>query len=82
VVRATFFITPILWPAGRVPEDWRFLVDYNPLAFLVESYRRLILDGELPGAEAALYFSLFSVALLVVGFTVFTRLKHNFADLL
>jgi ABC-type polysaccharide/polyol phosphate export permease len=65
-----------------VPEDWRFLVDYNPLAFLVESYRRLILDGELPGAEAALYFSLFSVALLVVGFTVFTRLKHNFADLL
>jgi ABC-2 type transport system permease protein len=82
VVRATFFITPILWPAGKVPEDWRFLVDYNPLAFLVESYRRLILDGELPNAEAAIYFSLFAAALFVVGLSVFTRLKHNFADLL
>jgi ABC-2 type transport system permease protein len=82
VVRMTFFITPILWPTGKVPEDWRFLVDYNPLAFLVESYRRLILNGELPGAEAAIYFSLFAAALFVVGLVVFTRLKHNFADLL
>jgi ABC-type polysaccharide/polyol phosphate export permease len=82
VVRATFFITPIIWPVEKVPENLRFLVDYNPLAFLVESYRRLILEGEFPGAEATAYFSLFAVALLVVGFTMFTRLKHNFADLL
>jgi ABC-type polysaccharide/polyol phosphate export permease len=82
VVRATFFITPILWPAGRVPEDLRFLVDYNPLAFLVESYRRLLLEGKLPSAEAAIYFSLFATGLFVVGLVVFNRLKHNFADLL
>jgi ABC-2 type transport system permease protein len=82
VVRATFFITPILWPTGKVPEDWAFLVDYNPLAFLVESYRSLILEGELPGAEAAIYFSLFAAALFVVGLVVFTRLKHTFADLI
>jgi ABC-2 type transport system permease protein len=82
VVRATFFITPVIWPAERVPEDLRFLVDYNPLAFLVESYRRLILDGELPGAEAAVYFSLFAAALFVVGLAVFERYKRNFADLL
>ena len=82
VVRATFFITPILWPTGKVPEDWRFLVDYNPLAFLVESYRSLILEGELPGAEAAIYFSLFAAALFAVGLVVFNRLKHTFADLL
>jgi ABC-2 type transport system permease protein len=82
VVRATFFITPIIWPVEKVPENLRFLVDYNPLAFLVESYRRLILEGEFPGAEATVYFSLFAAALFVVGFIVFTRLKHNFADLL
>ena len=82
VVRATFFITPILWPTGRVPEDWRFLVDYNPLAYLVESYRNLILEGKLPSAEGTVYFSLFALMLFVVGFAVYSRLKHNFADLL
>lgn len=79
-VRATFWITPILWPAGKVPERFSFLVDYNPLAFLVESYRALILDGELPGVMSSIYFSLFAVALFGVGFVVFNRVKHQFAD--
>ena len=58
------------------------MVDYNPLAYLVESYRDLILNGELPGAMATLYFTLFSVALFVVGFALFVRLKPGFADLI
>ena len=82
VIRGTFFITPILWPAGRVPEEWSFLVDYNPLAVLVNAYRDLILEGELPGLESALWFSLFAAALFVVGLYVYNRVKHNFADLL
>jgi ABC-2 type transport system permease protein len=82
VIRGTFFITPILWPAGRVPEEWSFLVDYNPLAVLVNAYRDLILNGELPGLESALWFSLFAAALFVVGLFVFDRVKHNFADLI
>ena len=82
VIRGTFFITPILWPTGRVPEDWRFLVDYNPLAVLVNAYRDLIINGELPGLESALWFSLFAVALFVAGLFVFDRVKHNFADLI
>jgi ABC-2 type transport system permease protein len=82
VIRGTFFITPILWPSGRVPEDWRFVVDYNPLAVLVNAYRDLIINGELPGLESALWFSLFAAALFVVGLFVFDRVKHNFADLL
>ena len=82
VVRAMFFITPIIWPADKVPENLRFLVDYNPLAFLVEAYRNLILDGKLPDGTAAIYFSLVALALFVVGFVTFNRVKHKFADLL
>jgi ABC-type polysaccharide/polyol phosphate export permease len=81
-VRALFFLTPIVWPADRVPERFRFLVDYNPLAFLVNAYRDLILEGELPGLSASLWFSVFAGALCIVGFVVFARLKQNFADVL
>jgi ABC-2 type transport system permease protein len=82
VIRGTFFITPILWPTGRVPEEWSFLVDYNPLAVLVNAYRDLIINGKVPGLESALWFSLFAAALFVVGLFVFDRVKHNFADLI
>jgi len=82
VIRGTFFITPILWPTGRVPEQYSFLVDYNPLAVLVDAYRNLILNGKLPDLESAFWFTLFAVALFVVGLVVFNRVKQNFADLL
>lgn len=81
-VRAMFFVTPIVWPPERIPESLRFLVDYNPLAFLVNGYRSLVLEGALPNPSAALYFSLFSVALLAGGFFLFVRVKPKFADLI
>ena len=82
VVRATFFITPILFPSGKVPEKYSFLIDYNPLASLVDAYRNLILEGKLPSGSGALYFSLIALVLFTVGFVVFNRTKHKFADLL
>ncbi len=81
-VRALFFVTPIVWPAEMVPERLRFLVDYNPLAFLVTAYRNLILEGTVPDLSAVLWFSVFAGALCIVGFVVFVRVKQNFADLL
>jgi len=81
-VRATFFITPIIWPAEAIPENLRFLVDYNPLAFLVNAYRDLVLESQIPNLSAAFWFSVFAVALFAVGFVVFVRTKQKFADLL
>ena len=79
-VRALFFITPIIWPAGKVPADYQFLVTYNPLAYLVEAYRQLILEGRLPFGEQAIYFCLVAVTLFVLGLALFNRVKHNFGD--
>ena len=80
VIRGMFFVTPILWPPDRLPESLSWIEDYNPLAYLVQAYRDLILDGTLPGALSTLYFALFSVALFIVGFALFVRLRPKFAD--
>lgn len=81
IVRATFFITPILWPPERVPDNLSFLVEYNPLAYLVDAYRGLVLEGRLPELSATIWFTLFAVILWAVGFVVFNRVKQRFADL-
>jgi ABC-2 type transport system permease protein len=82
IIRGMFFLTPIIWTPDRLPEGIRWLVDYNPLAYLVEVYRDLVLRGEIPGGLSTLYFTLFSVALFIVGFTLFVRVKPRFADML
>lgn len=82
LVRATFFATPIIWPPERAYEaGLGFLVEYNPLAILVESYRNLILDGVVPGM-GFLGFTAFSGVLCMVGFLLFVKVKKNFGDLI
>lgn len=80
VIRGMFFVTPILWPAGRLPDNLSWIENYNPLAYLVNAYRDLILNGTLPGTLSTLYFTLFSVALFIFGFALFVRLRPRFAD--
>ncbi len=80
IIRGMFFVTPIIWTPERLPEKLRWVVDYNPLAYLVNAYRDLILLGELPGLQSTLYFTLFSVVLFVAAFALFVRLKPWFAD--
>lgn len=82
IVRAMFFVTPIIWPASMVPDHLRFIVDYNPLAFLVGSYRDLVLNGEIPAAGAIFWFALVAVALFTGGFVLFVKNKQRFADLI
>ena len=79
-IRGMFFLTPIIWTPDRLPESIRWVVDYNPLAYLVEGYRDLVLFGTLPGGLATLYFTLFSVALFIAGFALFVKTKWGFAD--
>lgn len=80
VIRGMFFVTPILWPPDRLPESLSWIEDYNPLAYLVNAYRDLILAGTLPGAQSTIYFALFSVAIFVFGFALFVQLRPRFAD--
>ncbi|MGH3089981.1 MAG: ABC transporter permease, partial [Rubrobacteraceae bacterium] len=83
IVRVSFFVTPIIWPPELAEErGLDVVVDYNPLAFLVGAYRNLVLDGAFPDPTAFMWFSLFAVALFVVGFALFARVKRRFPDLL
>jgi ABC-type polysaccharide/polyol phosphate export permease len=82
LVRASFFATPIIWPPERAYEaGLGFLVDYNPLAILVEGYRNVILDGEVPGL-GFLGFVAFTVVLFGLSFALFVKVKKNFGDLM
>lgn len=82
VVRILFFVTPIIWTVDRVPEPLRWVVTYNPLAFLVQGYRDVMLEGRLPPAASFVYFTVFAGALCVGGFVLFVRVKKRFADLI
>ncbi|HHJ40178.1 MAG: hypothetical protein AXA67_07255 [Methylothermaceae bacteria B42] len=45
-----FFATPVIYPLSLIPNQWRWLEDFNPFYWLVAAYRAVFLQGVPPPA--------------------------------
>jgi lipopolysaccharide transport system permease protein len=77
-----FWLTPIFITRELVPEKLRFLVDWNPLSYIVNAYREMILNVELPNWREMGIIALFAITVFVAGGLFFRHLKRGFADVL
>lgn len=83
LVNLWFYLTPICYPATVIPEQWRELVFWlNPMAAIAETYRDIILVGEInhPGEWAVA--TLISLAIFGLGLWSYRRLRPAFADVI
>lgn len=76
------FLSPVAYPASRVPPRWIHLYLLNPVAALLEAFRWSILGKTSVHWNAVLWASLASVALLAAAAAVFRRLERSFVDII
>jgi len=81
-LQALMYLTPILYPENLIPPNYRLLIDLNPLAPLIRSYRFILLDGKVPDWPKLSFTFLFAVICFILGYWWFERTKKAFADLL
>lgn len=76
-----FYCTPILYDINMIPQHYQWIVEYNPLATMILSWRDLLLNGHLDlMLTTSLYLNgLFS---FLIGVYVFNKLKYRFAEIL
>jgi len=75
-----FFLTPIFYDAGSVPERYRTLYDLNPFVVLIDAYRATLLRGVMPDLLGLAEVALLAIALVVIGHILFQRASHKFAE--
>jgi ABC-type polysaccharide/polyol phosphate export permease len=75
------FATPVAWGIETVPSSLRGLyAAINPLAPIIDGYRRTVLFGETPEWELLSVAAAGAVVVLVGGYLLFKRLEIGFAD--
>ncbi|MBI1395538.1 MAG: ABC transporter permease [Betaproteobacteria bacterium] len=85
LLNLAFWATPVVWvPNGVVPPRLAWILYANPFAYVIDGYRKSLLERQPFWTDWAhgLYVWTVLLALLVVGGTVFRRLKPHFADVL
>ena len=84
ILQVIFWLTPIVWDFLIMPEPVRHVLTFNPLYYIVISYRAALIDKALPGVGLPMTLYYWGIALFFVllGRFLFTRMKKHFADVL
>ncbi len=82
VVTALMFLTPIFYPVSLIPPNYQKIIYLNPLTFIVDQVRSLLIFGE--GIDLTGYLLLTSCSLFIswLGFAWFQKTRKGFADVL
>jgi ABC-type polysaccharide/polyol phosphate export permease len=82
IIQVGLFATPILYGIDRVPASLRLPFSIlNPLAPVIDGYRRVMVLGQDPAWGLLLPAAAMSFMYMVLGFRVFKRLETGFSDI-
>lgn len=82
VLNLWFYVTPIIYPKEIIPEQFRNLVELNPVVHAVEGYRMAFLGQASPNLQGLGYLIVTALCLFSMGGLIFKKLKPAFADVL
>ncbi len=75
-----FFLTPIFYKASDLPAQYQSLYRLNPMVHLIGAYRTIFLSGAFPEAKSLIVLAISSVAVLFMGYHVFSKASGHFVD--
>lgn len=82
LLMVTMFLSPIFYPITAIPEKFRPFFYLNPLTFLVEQTRRILILGLQPDWPQLLAFTGIAALACYLGFAWFQFTRKGFADVL
>ncbi len=82
VVTFGFWLTPIFWNIDKIPQQYKWIINLNPFAYIVNGYRDSIYlnIGFWEKPYETLYFWIITLSFIFIGITVFKKLRPHFAE--
>jgi lipopolysaccharide transport system permease protein len=80
LLAALFYISPIFYSVDMVPDLLRPIFYLNPIAYLLNIFHTVLYDGTLPSFLVLATGTAMMTATFLVGYALFNRYKHLFAE--
>jgi lipopolysaccharide transport system permease protein len=76
------FLSPVFYPVTSLPERMRIWMMLNPLTFIIEQTREVLIWGHMPNWTGLLAYTAGAVLVAWAGFFWFQKTRRGFADVL
>jgi lipopolysaccharide transport system permease protein len=82
ITTVMMFLAPVFYPISALPKQFQPWIMANPLTFIIEQTRAVLLAGRLPDWHGLLFYSLVSGIVAWAGFWWFQKTRKGFADVI
>jgi lipopolysaccharide transport system permease protein len=82
VTTVLMFLSPVFYPVTAVPERFQPFIMANPLTFIIEQAREVLIWGGLPNWLGLGVYTLAATAVAWAGYAWFQKTRKGFADVL
>ena len=82
ITTVLMFLSPVFYPVTAVPERFRPFIMSNPLTFIIEQAREVLIWGHLPNWMGLGIYTVAATVVAWIGFAWFQKTRKGFADVL
>jgi len=82
VTTVMMFLSPVFFPVASLPEAYRPIIMANPLTFIIEQSREVLIWGNPPNWAGLFFYTLAATVIAWSGYAWFQKTRKGFADVL
>ena len=82
ITTVLMFLSPVFYPVTAVPEKFRPFIMANPLTFIIEQARDVLIWGHLPNWIGLCIYIFTATLVAWAGYALFQKTRKGFADVL
>ena len=82
ITTVLLFLSPVFYAVKSLPENLQPFIFVNPLTFIIEQSRAVIINGHLPNFAGLVLYSLIALLIACLGYAWFQSTRKGFADVL
>jgi lipopolysaccharide transport system permease protein len=82
ITTVLMFLTPVFYPITAVPERFRPFIMANPLTFIIEQAREVLIWGHMPNWMGLGIYTLIATVFAWAGYAWFQKTRKGFADVI
>jgi lipopolysaccharide transport system permease protein len=82
LLQVWMFASPVVYPISAVPERFRSLYMLNPMAGVIENFRKVVVEGSAPDNFQLMISAILSLTLLPLAYIFFKHIEATVADVI
>jgi lipopolysaccharide transport system permease protein/teichoic acid transport system permease protein len=77
ITRVLFYASPVIWEGSRLPADYQWVVRWNPIAYVLDGYRDILMYHRMPHLLPLCVIGVSALAICTLAMVYYSRNEHK-----